>query len=313
MLRLLTKKQLLGCAQAPRAGYVLLLVIVTLVIAATALVRLANRSLLGHSETLLASRELQTKWGRLSCERAILPFADVVFEGIEATPTDSSREKAEPVWRVRQSTILGNQKFELLLADESAKASVARIYQSSSREARLTALRDLVPPRMQIALRAPLAGEALANLSGSPAAIGSTPMPLGSLVDFASLDMSGGRRQVVEFLEKVTVWWDGPLNLHRAPDDCILAVCQTVVPKERARRLIKTYRDSGPVEVEVLLQRVVKNEKEQLALRQLLTDASFSYSLWTETVSPQGQSSLGVAIRSLDEAGKATYRHVFVH
>ncbi|MFK7738314.1 MAG: hypothetical protein AB8B50_19985 [Pirellulaceae bacterium] len=311
-MRAVARNQTRNMRQTGRSGYVLLLVIVTIVIAATLLVRLANRSLVEHSESLRSSRALQTKWGRLSCEKAILPFAEATFEGLNRSRATTDRQKAAPVWRVRQNTVLGDQRFELLLADESAKASVARVLLASSRKARITALRDLVPPRLQIALRVTLQSNLLGNLEESLRPDDNRGLPLGAVVDLGTLDQAGGRRQIVEFLEKVTVWWDGPLNLHRASDDCIQAICQTVVPKERARRLIKTYRDSGPVEVEVLLQRVVKNKEEQSQLRRLLTDASFSYSLWTETAGLSGQSSLGVGIRSLDEAGKARYRHLML-
>jgi cell division protein FtsL len=310
VLKIVAHSRIRYVVNADRSGYVLLLVIVTIVIAATALVQLANRSLVEHGESLRANQELQTKWGRLSCEQAILPSAEAIFEVLDRSRDTTDRKKVVPIWRLRQSTILGKQRFDLLLADESAKASVAGIYRASNREARLTALRDLVPPRLQIALRVNIGSNPSVSARESPASDKNTNIPLGTVVNLAVLDQAGGRRQIVEFLEKLTVWGDGPLNLHRAPDDCILAVCQAVVPKERARRLIKTYRDSGPVEVEVLLQRVVKNESERLQLRRLLTDASFSYSLWTETVSPQGGYSLGVGIRSLDEAGKACYRHL---
>ena len=66
-----------------RSGYVLVLVLVSLILAATLLVQLASRTKELRVQGIDSVESLQEKWGQQSCERAAIGQAAAYFDGIE--------------------------------------------------------------------------------------------------------------------------------------------------------------------------------------------------------------------------------------
>ncbi|MFN3193453.1 MAG: hypothetical protein ACE361_23275 [Aureliella sp.] len=300
-----------------RSGYVLLLVIVLLIVAASLMVRFANETMTIHLVSVESAERLQAKWGRLSCERVILPNADSVFERLNEPDLD------EPIWQVRQTTVLGNQRIELVLTDESAKAGLRNLSRRGAKSGEggfaLATMQRLVPPslasalNLQFGLTKPIDPP---SVNSDDASAQGNSLGIGSLVNMREIRRLGGERRLVEFLEKMTVWWDGPINVKRADDECLLATCEAVLTRGRAQRFLSTLRESSAVDVEVLLQRVVKNEEEQVRLRPLLTDASFAFALWSESHrvdSANETGDLAVCVRSLSDTGQLTVQRIQFH
>ncbi|MEM8733614.1 MAG: hypothetical protein AAGG44_05315 [Planctomycetota bacterium] len=296
-----------GLSRRNRSGYVLLLVIVLLVIAATLTVRFANEVMTTNLATLRSVKHMQAKWGKLSCERVILPMADSVFERLNQPGSKG------PVWQIQQTTDLGNQRIQLVLTDESAKASLGNLMRDESGRGALSKMQRLVSPSLASALEFP-AGPGLGNQLAS--SVQKKSPGIEAIASLPEIRRLGGERRLVEFLDKVTVWWDGPINLNRADDEALLATCETVLTRGRSQRFLTTLRESPTVDVEVLLQRVVKNEDEQRRLRPLLSDASFAFALWSESRrvgSSDRAGDLTVCVRSLSDTGQLTVQRIQFH
>lgn len=293
----------------PRQGYVLLAVLITLVLASTLLVQLANRSLEVNQQSLQSARDLQAKWGRISCERLVLPAADQILKAAQITggpePGSPSRtergNQARPrVYQLRQSISLGGQGFELLLADESAKANLNHIGLRTGARELNRVIESLTPPKYVRSLH--------------PGAAQTPPFNgLGSIFNLQSLrQRHGDARVLAEASQWLTIWGSGKLNVHRAPEEVVRAVCSCVIPTGRANRLLETLLDS-PAEVEIILQTTIKNESEREALRELLADGSSCFSLWTECRTGLQASKLALAVRVVDEQGLVASHRFLLH
>jgi hypothetical protein len=72
-----------------------------------------------------AQEELQRRWGTVTCQNAVLPFAENILANAEA-----QQKRPAPVLRAKLQ--LGGQIFTLVLCDEQAKANVNTLLESES-------------------------------------------------------------------------------------------------------------------------------------------------------------------------------------
>src|SRR5947207_2859332 len=98
----------------PSRGYVLVMALVLLALAATLMTGIARAAITHASEARQAQDELQRRWGSASCRNVALPYAEKILAGLEIR-----RRRPVPVHRT--SIRLGNQIFDLILSDEQAK------------------------------------------------------------------------------------------------------------------------------------------------------------------------------------------------
>lgn len=300
-----------------RDGYVLVLVLVILMIASVAMVRIAGESLARNSQALESADALQAKWGRISCERAVLPRADTLFASWESTSNSAGnflmesssietsfsvppgqsagRNPRSQQGNVMRTTLrLGGQSFHLLLSDENAKANLRQIALSSGGTAVDRVLRSLVPPRYYLMVR---------NQQGVVAGVDAW----GQLFDLAKLRATdGGDRALAEMTLRISIWGNGRLNVHRADEHVIRSLCRTLIPAGTADRLIETLQESPNTEVEIVLERAIQNTEDRAQLREWLSDSSACYSMWTEATTTAGQRSLSFAVRTVDDAGRVS-------
>ena len=100
-----------------RKGYILLTTLGVLVLSSTLLVTLARTSIRRTLEARQMQDDLQRRWGQISCQRALLPHAEMILSNQE-------RLHQQAFASYRASAKLGSQVFDLLLADEQAKTNV---------------------------------------------------------------------------------------------------------------------------------------------------------------------------------------------
>lgn len=287
----------------PRHGYALLLVMITLVIVATLLVRLSNQALRQSAASLEAERMLRVKWGSISCERAALNRAETYFADWEQSRSKESvpvelpgRQSNGPL--VRQQVQLGDCRFDLLIADEDAKANLYSSTEASNTLPLDSALRSLVPPKFTTQLRLTTRVHR---------------RHWGELFDLRQMRKQYGTLRVLpEATVNVSLFGSGILNVHRASDSAFREMASTVVPQGRADRLIETLRDSPNMNVETLLRKTIKNESEQSQLQAILGDRSSTYSVWTEGFSGRGQHQLTYHVRRVDENGLVESRRYLI-
>ncbi len=109
-------------------GYVLIVTLGLLVLAATMLVSLGRATMRRASEARESLEALQQRWGVTSCRKVILPQAEAILAREER-----ELKRAMPVYRT--SVRLGGQEFDLVVSDEQAKANVNLLLERSDRSA----------------------------------------------------------------------------------------------------------------------------------------------------------------------------------
>ncbi|MEM7557552.1 MAG: hypothetical protein AAF394_00380 [Planctomycetota bacterium] len=288
-----------------RSGYVLVLVLVTLVLAATLLVRLASRTKELRVQGIDEVTSLQEKWGQLSCERAALGQAATHFERIEKN-RDLAIDSPFPS-QVRQSLALGGMRFDMLVADENAKANLNLVLDVASEreEGKIVRreidaiLRALVPPSLvtELHLRPVLPSQYW-----------------GQVFDLQAIQRRHGAvRALAEATQGISLTGAGPLNVRRAKKDVIRAVAASVVPEGRADRFVETLGETPNSDVEIVLRRTIKNNAEREMLALLLSDRSANFSVWTEAWASGSPRSLSFREQFVDAEGEVRTGRFLLH
>jgi hypothetical protein len=199
-------------------GYVLVMTLLVLVIAAVALSAVTAES---HQRAMAARNaqdELQRRWAALSCEQTLLPRIPAIL----AKDTDKPRA------RLVETLELGGQKLHLVLSDEQAKANVN--FLAANLDA--TTLR-----------------ETLNGLAGAGVAIDLLPTITRTkdksgketaTANFASYGQVFGDAPPDKLLGSVTgrltCWGDTKLNTKAAAPAAVAAVASTVLDKSEMVR-----------------------------------------------------------------------------
>lgn len=267
-------------ARAKRKAFVLLVVLVFLVISALQLVNLADHSfrLAEYANGLQA--DVQRRWGAVSCRRAVLPVAEYLFEAIDEqfagseTPTGIT---ASPRI-VSADVVLGGQRFDLVLADESAKIDLNAVYhfQDPGRVQQLlqTTVRQAVLPIRP----SPAVDSARIR---NPDALDQWPSlafrSWGEVFDLHHLNGPGTLRAATS---RITCWGSMRLNIRRADESSVHEIVELVASQQDARRLVEEIARRPRDGVQLLLERLSLDADERSLLEELLTDHSSSFSLW---------------------------------
>jgi hypothetical protein len=127
-----------------RRGYVLVMTLGLLMLAATLLVTLGRASTARVLASKTEQRELQRRWAVVSCRNAVLPFSVDILAKQEALQN-------RPIPGFRVSIVLGDQRYTLLVSDEQAKANVNLLLEHSDKS------------RAEARLREALSGSGLGN------------------------------------------------------------------------------------------------------------------------------------------------------
>jgi len=266
----------------PRRGYVLAAVLVSLLVATLTLAILARSSLQLAGEALVRERQLQARWGAISCQKTLLPLAAPLFnamDGRESVDTVRSRGRWPRIDRVIE---LGGLQFKLTLADEDAKVNLNSLYHFQGRahvqryvtqqvrgsrtlDVRLLPMCRRVDPRAAIE-----ADEAL------PPAFQSW----GQVFDLSrARPLAAGRLAPRQWTGSMTCWGQGRLNVRRAPDEAVVSVCRLTISDGVTRRLLRKYRENRH-DIARVAEQVGIDAEDRVVLEQLLTDQSACYSLW---------------------------------
>lgn len=277
------------------------MVLALLVISATLLVavsRAAGRSALAARG---ACEELQRRWGVASCRKAVLPYAEQILSALE-------QERHRPAPNFAVSVQLGSQTFEMILADEQAKANVNAILESAN------------VSRSETRIRQGLAGFGLANriklrptLGGVieiPEPVESTtqPAPATQPVKPLTLRVDGwgqvfdgvGPGQLLgpmpgakgAAFDLLTCWGNGAINVRRTTEAALGLAAGTSVTRVQIGRLLEA-RDalyakrtsdnfSGESPADKFKDAMVKTAGASLAGKGNLglTEGSKCHSLW---------------------------------
>jgi hypothetical protein len=196
----------------PRRGYVLVVALALLVLSATVMVGISLAAIRHASAARQAHADLQRRYGSRSIRAVVLRRADSILANAEAV-------QKQPVPVLRAQLRLGNFSYQLIVADEQAKANVNRMLERAEPAVIEARLRDVLSGTgIGPAVRLRAAPEPIAS---GPA---SGPVPrrvtgIGQLFDLSNVSpqqLLDRTRLGPAPLELVTAWGDGRVNLRRA-------------------------------------------------------------------------------------------------
>jgi len=255
-------------------GYILMMTLLLMTIAVLALAHTSRASLRRAMEAQAAQRQLQRHWGTLSCQRAVLQNADAILKKIE-------EETQEPAGVTRLTLILGDQAFDLVLADEQAKANVNKLIKLRSLETTEGNIRDLVrqsnkPVKVRLKM--------LPSMSKSEDQITLQLPPLGSFAqifpDVQPELLVSTTQQPSPVSTHFTLWGDGKLNFHRATRQAFKLLCEGVMTDNQIDQLLSSREESPRLATEEALSQLALTKTKLDQLTELLTDKSSCHSLW---------------------------------
>lgn len=291
-----------------RRGYVLVVTLAVLVLASTLLVTLGRSAMRHAADARAATTDLQSRWGSASCRQTILPLAERLLETEE-------RRTGRPTPTLSRSLRLGGQTFDLILADEQAKADVNALLlatEATAAESRIRqalsgyGLANKVRLRPDVALRPRVADPS------APPAIGG----YGQVFDDVPADALlrrpiGGGPAPAELL---TCWGGGRINLRRASEPALRLALSPPMTAIEIGRLIDLrdrafFGESGTSPIGPTiggrgpLRRIVESAAltgESARAASMLSDGSTRHSLWIIATSP-GRRDVSFAVLDTSE------------
>lgn len=254
-----------------RRGYVLVLTLATIALAAISLAGLARYSLQLATSADEAASDLQHRWGLVSVRHVLADRAEVILAALTSSHSSSTPPWPKPA-RAAATFRLGTFQWQVLVADEDAKVNLNTIYRRKPK-ALVPAIRRLcrneqasglvVAPMPENDARSAFAswGQvfALGQLPAGPADIGTRLMA-------ASHDL--------------TCWSSERLNLRRASDAAVREVAGLVLPAGQVGELISLRKHWGGENVAELLVQLELRSPQVAAASRLLATTSSRYSLW---------------------------------
>ena len=250
------------CRPVRRRGYVLLVTLVLLALAALAAAAVCRASLARAQAADEAQSDLQRRWGTLTCRTFLLPKTEEILHNRE-------REHKSPLVHCRQTLMLGNEQFDLIFTDESAKANVGILMdRQPSGQAALT-VRRLSLSNPDIAGKVRLRQEE-----------GQYPQSFGEVFDSiqpAELLKGDGDTCPAEI---VTCWGDGQLNIHRAGQDVLEEVCGKVLNLSQIEQLLDIRQSHPSLNMTDTLNQLNLDQAHRAMADTALIDESNCHGLW---------------------------------
>ena len=253
---------------ANRRGYVLVMTLGLLALAAISLATLARYSLETTIASQEAAEELQRRWGVLSVRRVISErAAEIIALQVPV------KETSTPPWpkpaAVEAVFKLGELKFSVLVADEDAKLN-------------LNAVRANKPDQLATVIRrASFAGAAL-PLCPIP---GTSVLPKirswGQVFEVAkaSAEPTAAVR-LMTVGRHLTCWGSGRLNLCRATDTALREAAGLILPAHQVGELLERRKTWSGQNLDELLSQLELRAPQLAAAHRLFETESQSYSLW---------------------------------
>ncbi len=309
----------------PKKGFVLLMVLVAIIIVGVALTASARRSLRASLAAVEAQSSMQRRWGMVSCQRALLPAAASLFEVSDLkTRKQRGKQLAFPAI-IEDRIVLGGQTFDLLLADEDAKANLNAIFDAGGKRECEMALNRLIGPMESRTVRllpnrksnreltAKRSASSDSQLEGEKREKTETNEPevsflpalrsWGEVFDLLQVNrLTGEDRQLAKMTRKISLIGSGRLNVFRAADESVLAVCNAVVQEGLAKRVLAKIRETSLGEIGLILEKSVTNTEDRRELRALLDASSTSFSIWIEATDKNSRQQR-LAIQALNDTG----------
>lgn len=262
-------------------GYVLVLTLAVISLAAISLTGLARHSLNLSLEAIDAEQELQRRWALISCEQQLLGRADELL--ITLVPINVANT---PPWPKPRQLVarfeLGPSRYWVRIADENAKINLNLIHAKK--------------PEQVLLMVNGLADQSSAaflpmRLRPWPASLDAPPAfeSWGQVFDFGQIgeevDVAG---QLADLTAEATCWGNEKINFRRCTDQAIEQVCGLVLKKRDVVELIELRKTWTGEELNDLLRQLGLRRSKLSKLRRHLTDESTCQSLWVRSEDAPG-------------------------
>ena len=264
----------------PRTGFVLLMTLLILAVAAAAMADVSRRSLRRALEANDAEQALQQKWAATSVRRTLLPRAALVINGAE-------QRTRRPAATVRTDLFLGDgpslTPVSLLFGDEGAKLNLNTLYERDRRglQRSLTSLFDTGPLRVELRPNPPGRDELAA------------PVPpfesFGQVFDAPSPAALAGASA------EVTLWGDGKLDYRRASAAVLAEGLTGELGRGEVGRLVQLRDTPAGQTLAGLFDALALPQRDRDRLAARLTESASTFSLWT-VAGPPGRQTVRLAV-----------------
>lgn len=253
-------------------GFVLIMTLIIVVIAATLLVGVARQSVGAMLDASTAAKQLQRRWAALSIEHAVLPHAAELLQ--EHPDKQTTIDLAFRTLRFQ----LNGEPVTVVIADEQAKVNVNTLLRLKDRETAGPLIRNLTP------LGAATSESVTVQLH--PFGIGGTgPKVVRTLGQvFTATRPAALAPELAErsALANVTLWGSGKLNVHTASPESIRALFDALNAGAGARPDgLTSLRDQHPDwDLSTLLAALNLRDSDRAKIEPMLTDHSDVQSVW---------------------------------
>lgn len=274
-----------------RGGFALVLVLAVLALCALMVTGLARSSLQEALDAVRREEELRCRWALRSLERAVLHRGEEILAGLETAREGERPVPAPAVWRA--GIVLAGSEFDITLGDENAKINVNEALSLSSKDRAVPVIQELASGSVRLRMKA---FEASSSKRG-------TLRSWGQLFDLAGLGSDQeAASQVAAATGKLTCWGDGRLNIRRASDESLQALCRLATDRSLPRRLLSLRKQKPNWSVSQLMQALRLPLRERGELLSVLTDRSRCHSLWIRELS-QRRERYTLFVRDVGEDG----------
>jgi hypothetical protein len=252
-----------------RRGFVLLMVLVVLAVAGSLLGLCAHRTSRRALEVGIRERTLQRRWAVRSLEAVCLPQAEAIL-------TEAGPEEGPPPASVRQTLDIGGTTFDLVVADEQAKANVNQV----------TAIRRT--DGVRACAGALSEGRWVLQVVPRPVDVKTSEIRSPKVL-YASLEQVFQNTAPEDLLgtrdrpgpaERLTCWGNGKVHFRRSPVAVLRVVLEGVLTEYQLHRLV-TLRDEQPdAGLHEILAGMELDDKMREDAETRLTETSTCHSLW---------------------------------
>ena len=256
--------------QDRKRGFVLLMVLVVLAVAGSLLGVCARRT----SNRILAAgirqRQLQRKWGVRSLTAACLPRAEAIL-------SDAEDEGKPAPAVVRRRIALGGTAFDLVIADEQAKANVNGIARARGHEGVRASAAALSEGRWVLQVISRPVKQTARGTRLSPLRYVSLEQVFAAASAADLLGPDAGRPGPAE---QLTCWGDGRVHFRRAPVAVLREALKGVLSEYLLHRLCAAREEAPDARLAEVLTQLDLESEQRAQLRRHLTERSGCHSLW---------------------------------
>lgn len=264
-------------------GFVLILALVVLSVAAVFLATAARRSCQKALDASTAQQELQLKWGMISCQAAFLPEAEALLSKNSSADSSAPENADRPRAVLHRGLELGGMKFDLVISDEQAKANANALstLDSGGLEQTLMELQEGVRRTALVRLRPATIDPRI--ISRFPRLYDSYDRVFAAHAASELVNLDAGEPTAAD---RITCWGSGRLNFHRAMPSAVRRMAAGILTETQIDQMRQYVRYNPSCGLEDLARHLKLTDAQAAKVRDVLTDTSGCHGLWIIAASP---------------------------